>query len=50
MNILAKLKLTLLIIATANVHVLFRLMRIPWLTLIVFFPLTALYEPSASQN
>ena len=46
MIILAKLELTLLII----VHVMLRLTRILWLTLIVLFSLRALYEPSASQN
>ena len=50
MIILVKLELTLLIIVTAHVHVVFRLTRILWLTLIVLFSLTALYEPSASQN
>ena len=50
MIILAKLELTLLIIVTAHVHVVFRLTRILWLTLIVSFSLTSLYEPSASQN
>ena len=46
MIILAKLELTLLIIVTADVHVELKL----WLTIIVLFPLTALYEPSASQT
>ena len=46
MIILAKLELTLLIIVTADVHVELKL----WLTIIVLFPLTALYETSASQN
>ena len=50
MIILVKLGLTLLINVTAHVHVVFRLTRILWLTLIVLFSLTALYEPSASQN
>ena len=50
MVILAKLGLTLLINVTAHVHVLFRLTRILWLTLIVSFSITSLYEPSASQN
>ena len=49
MIILAKLELILLIIVLARVHVVFRLTRILRLTLIVFF-ITALYEPSASQN
>ena len=47
---LAKLELTLLIIVTAHVHVGFWLTRILWLTLIVMFSLTPLYELSASQN
>ena len=47
---LAKLELTLLIIVTAHVHVVFRHTKILWLTLIVMFYPTALYEPSASQN
>ena len=46
MIILAKLELTLLIIVTADVHVELKL----WLTIIVLFPLTALYETSASQS
>ena len=46
MIILAKLELTLLMIVTAHVLVVLRL----WFTFIVLFPLTALYEPSASQN
>ena len=50
MIILAKLELTLLISVTAHVHVVFRLTRILWVTLIVLFSLTALHEPSASQN
>ena len=50
MIILAKLELTLLIIVTADVHVELKLAEMLWLTLIVLFPLTALYEPSASQN
>ena len=50
MVILAKLGLSLLINVTAHVHVVFRLTRILWLTLIVSFYLTSLYEPSASQN
>ena len=50
MIILVKLELTLLIIVTAHVHVVFRLTRILWLKLIVMFSLTALYELSASQN
>ena len=40
MIILPKLEVTLLIIVTAHVHVVFRLTRIPWLTLIVLFLLT----------
>ena len=50
MIILVKLELTLLIIVIAHVYVVFRLTRILWLTLIVLFSLTALYDPSASQN
>ena len=53
MIILAKLELTLLIIVTVNVHVelkQLKLAEILWLTLIVLFPLTALYETSASQS
>ena len=50
MIILAKLELTLLIIVTAHAHVVFRLTRMQWLILIVLFSLTALYEPSVSQN
>ena len=46
MIILAKLELTLLMIVTAHVLVVLRL----WFTFIVLFSLTALYEPSASQN
>ena len=50
MIILVKLELTLLIIETAHAHVVFSLTRSSWLTLIVLFSLTALYDPSASQN
>ena len=50
MIILAKLELTPLIIFTGHVHIVFRLTKILWLKLIVIFPLTAFYEPSASQN
>ena len=50
MIILTKLELTLLIIVTAHGHVVFRLTRMMWLTLIVLFPLTAFYEPRASKN
>ena len=50
MIILVKLELTLLIIETGHVHVVFSLTRSPWLTLIVLFSLTALYEPSSSQK
>ena len=45
-----KLELTLLNNVTAHAHVVFRLTRILWFTLIVLFSLTALYEPNASQN
>ena len=48
--ILAKLELSLLIIVTAHVRVMFRLTKILRLTVNVLFLLTALYEPSASQN
>ena len=48
--ILAKLELTLLIIVMAHIHVVSRLDKMLKLTLNVLFPLTALYEPSASQN
>ena len=44
------LELNLLIIVTAHVHIVFRLTRILWLTLIVLFSLTPLYGLSASQN
>ena len=50
MIIPAKLELILLITATAHVHVVLRLTRILWLTLIVLFSLTALHEPSARWN
>ena len=50
MIIFMKLELTLLIIVTAHVHVVFRLARKLWLALTDLFSLTALYEPSASQN
>ena len=50
MIILAKLELTLLIIVTAHGHVVFRLTRMMWLTLIVLISLTALCKPSVSQN
>ena len=48
MIILAKLELTLLIIVTADV--VFRLTELLRLTLIVLFPLTALYKLGGSQN
>ena len=48
--ILSKLELTVFIIFPGHVHVELRLTRLPGLTLIVLFSLTALNEPSASQN
>ena len=50
MIILVKLELTLLIIVTAYVHVVFRLIELLGLTLIVLFPLTAPYKLGGSQN
>ena len=50
MNVLAMLELNLLIIVMVHVHVVFRVTRILWLTHLVLFSLTPLYEPSASQN
>ena len=50
MIILAKLELTPLIIVTAHVHVVLGLTKMLWLTFNILFWLTALYEPSASQN
>ena len=47
MFVLAKLELTLLIIVKVHVHEVLRLIRILWLTLIVSFSVTALYEPSS---
>ena len=47
---LAKPGLTLLMIVTASVHVVFRLPKMLWMTLTVLFPLTALYEQSAGPN
>ena len=50
MIVLAKLELALLIIVMAHIHEVLKLSRILWLTLIVLFSLTAINEPSASQN